>query len=396
MAAQTTTKTEGLYLHGPKVLELESRDLEAPQPDEIQIAIRSTTICGSDLHYFSHFRNGDITVKEPLCLGHESAGEITALGSEVHKNHPHLQEGQLVAVECGVPCGECDVCKLKRYNICPQLRFRSSGSKFPHYQGTLQKKINHPAQWVHKLPDALDCEIGALLEPLAVAVQAVDKAEKFALPSVHEDCLVFGAGAVGLLCCLAARAAGWKRIVIADIDQQRLLFAVENGFADAAYLVKRPKALDPTNKMAVAKETAEQIARMDWPDTGSRVGRLQVVFECTGVQSCIQTSFYATVSGGAVISIGLGVPVHEIPMSEMMTREVALIPTWRYAACYEKAIDTAIASVTETTNGKRLPDIRKLITHRFEGLQSVSEAFDVALATRDQHGTSVIKAVINF
>ena len=82
-------------------------------------------------------------------------------------------------------------------------------------------------------------------------------------------------------------------------------------------------------------------------------------------------------------------------MSEMMTREVALIPTWRYAACYERAIDTAIASVTGKKDGPKLPDIRKLITHRFQGLQSVAEAFDVALATRDKHGTAVIKAVIN-
>ncbi|KAI4602225.1 hypothetical protein KJ359_009463 [Pestalotiopsis sp. 9143b] len=352
MATQTITKTEGLYLHGPKEFRHESRELAPPKPDEVQIAVRSNTICGSDLHYFSQFRNGDITVKEPLCLGHESAGQITALGSDVHKTHPHLREGDRVAVECGVPCGECDVCRWKRYNICPKLRFRSSGSKFPHYQGTLQKQINHPAQWVHKLPDALDCEVGALLEPLAVAVQAVDKAEKFALPSVHESCLVFGAGAVGLLCCLAARASGWKRIVIADIDQQRLLFAMNGGFADAAYLVKPTKALDPTNKMVVAKETAEQIAKMDWPDTGSRVGRLQVVFECTGVQSCIQTSFFA--------------------------------------------IDIAITSVSASAEKMGIPDIRKLITHRFDGLQSVAEAFDVALATRDRHGVSVIKAVINF
>ncbi|KAK6198365.1 hypothetical protein LQW54_010327 [Pestalotiopsis sp. IQ-011] len=244
MATQTITKTEGLYLHGPKEFRHESRELAPPKPDEVQIAVRSNTICGSDLHYFSQFRNGDITVKEPLCLGHESAGQITALGSDVHRTHPHLLEGDRVAVECGVLCGECDVCRWKRYNICPKLRFRSSGSKFPHYRGTLQKQINHPAQWVHKLPDALDCEAGALLEPLAVAVQAVDKAEKFALPSVHESCLVFGAG--------------------------RLLFAMNGGFADAASLVKPTKALDPTNKMVVAKETASQIAKMDWPDTGCK------------------------------------------------------------------------------------------------------------------------------
>ncbi|KAJ8125548.1 hypothetical protein O1611_g8094 [Lasiodiplodia mahajangana] len=165
-------ESKGQYLHGAKDLRTETRSLPPLAPDEIQVAIRSTTLCGSDLHYYSHFANGDILVREPLCLGHESSGEITSLGTNVSATHPSLKVGDSVALEVGVPCGDCGNCRKQRYNVCPQLRFRSSGSKFPHYQGTLQERVNHPASWVHKLPPALDYETGALLEPLSVAVHA--------------------------------------------------------------------------------------------------------------------------------------------------------------------------------------------------------------------------------
>lgn len=137
---------QGQYLHGPGALQLEARPLPDPEASEVQIAIRSVTLCGSDLHYFSHYRNGSITVREPLCLGHEAAGEIVAVGSTVTA----FQLGDKVAVECGVPCEACDLCQEGRYNLCAKMRFRSSGSAFPHYQGTLQERINHPAKWTHK------------------------------------------------------------------------------------------------------------------------------------------------------------------------------------------------------------------------------------------------------
>jgi L-iditol 2-dehydrogenase len=112
----------------------------------VQVAVQTTGLCGSDLHYFNHYRNGDILVRQPLTLGHESAGVVTAVGSEVS----NLKIGDRVALEVGLPCLECGLCREGRYNICKSLRFRSSAKSFPHFQGTLQKKINHPAVYCHK------------------------------------------------------------------------------------------------------------------------------------------------------------------------------------------------------------------------------------------------------
>lgn len=139
-------KTRASVLHGPKDLRIETRQLPEPAPHEVQIAIRSTGLCGSDLHYYNHGRNGDIIVQEPMSLGHESAGVVSAVGTAVSG----FSVGDKVALEVGVPCRECDRCKEGRYNICKALRFRSSAKSFPHFQGTLQERLNHPAEWCHK------------------------------------------------------------------------------------------------------------------------------------------------------------------------------------------------------------------------------------------------------
>jgi L-iditol 2-dehydrogenase len=124
----------------------EDRSIFPPGPTDLQISVRSTGLCGSDLHYYRHYRNGDIIVQEPMSLGHESAGVVVGLGSEVSD----FKVGDKVALEVGQPCENCDRCKEGRYNICKGMRFRSSAKSFPHAQGTLQDRINHPAAWCHK------------------------------------------------------------------------------------------------------------------------------------------------------------------------------------------------------------------------------------------------------
>ncbi|KAI3330704.1 alcohol dehydrogenase [Ustulina deusta] len=387
------SESTGKYLHAAKDLRTETRPLPPLAPDEVQVAIRSTTLCGSDLHYYSHFANGDILVREPLCLGHESAGEITSLGSQVPTTHPSLKVGDTVALEVGVPCDNCDNCQHQRYNICPQLRFRSSGSKFPHYQGTLQERVNHPASWVHKISPTLDDETGALLEPLSVAVQAVRR-----VPEPPRDrsgtCLIFGAGAVGLLCSVAAQAAGYSKVIMADIDEGRLQFAQSNRYAVAIHIVRPRRGATIEEKLDIAKDTAAEIASSVWGD-GSTIGRVDATFECTGVESCIQASIYGTKPGGAIILVGLGVPNHVLPVSEMMKSEISLIPCWRYAHTYPRAIEIAVASVTGVAvGGVKLPDIRQLITHRFHGIDSLDDAMKTAGKTRDEKGMLVIKSVV--
>ncbi|CEL11503.1 hypothetical protein ASPCAL14605 [Aspergillus calidoustus] len=383
MSTQSTSK--GQYLHGPKTLILEERPLSAPAPDEVQIAIRSTTLCGSDVHYYTYNRNGSIQVKEPLCGGHEAAGEIIAVGSNIAEANG-LRVGDHVAIESGVACSDCTKCARGQYNVCPKLRFRSSGASFPHFQGTLQEYVNHPAKWCHKLPESLSFDDGALLEPLSVCIHAVRKARM----AKGDTCLVFGAGAVGLLSAAVAKIEFGSQVVIADIDSGRVGFAVKQGFADVGYVVTPKTGETVEAKFAIARGVAEDIGKLEWP-AGGQVRRFDAVLECTGIESCVQASIYATDSGGKVVLIGMGTATQTWPISELTGREIDIVAVWRYANCYPRAIEIMMSMAREGL----VPDARKLITHRFAGLESIPEAYTTAAKTKDEKGNLVIKTVVN-
>lgn len=249
-----------------------------PEPDELQISVASTGLCGSDLHYYSQYRNGDILVKEPLSLGHESSGTVAAVGNDVSDFRP----GDKVALEVGLPCEECQRCLEGRYNICKDMRFRSSGKSMPHFQGTLQERINHPAKWCYRLPDDMDLDTGTLLEPLGVALHAFRRSQ---MP-INGTVLVFGAGTVGLLTAAVAMLKGASNVVIADIDAGRLDFAVQSGFAHSSYTVPMRRGNDIEESLAIARETAAEVGKID------SIGEFDVTMECTGVPSCVQAGIY--------------------------------------------------------------------------------------------------------
>jgi len=339
-------------------------------------------LCGSDLHYFNHFRNGDIIVREPLTLGHESAGIITAVGSDVAE----LQVGDHVALEVGQPCEKCELCVSGRYNICREMRFKSSAKAYPHAQGTLQDEIVHPAKWCHKLPPNVSLELGALVEPLSVALHASERAGL----SPGSTVLVFGAGTVGLLCAAITKVlVPSSRVVIADIQEDRVKFAVKNGFADAFVVVpmKRPTTVE--DKLAFAKEMAESVKAIILPGEDKPLGEVSATYECTGGEICLQASIYSTAPGGRIMIIGMGTPIQTLPISAAALREVDLIGVFRYAGTYPKVIELL------ASGRPGLPDFTKLITQRFYGMESIPKAFDMAARVKDDQGNLVLKVMVN-
>jgi L-iditol 2-dehydrogenase len=207
-----------------------------------------------------------------------------------------------------------------------------------------------------------------------------------------------------------AKYKGCGHIAICDIDERRVEFAVENGFAQAGMTVQRkPKPVNAEEEMSYAREFANEIANLSWPH-GGKVGKPSVTFECTGVPSCVQGSIFvsrlmdaelmnnakrvlqATNSGGKVMLVGMGTPNHLLPLSEAGAREIDLMPTWRYAHCY----DESIRVMDMAAHGTFKPDIRTLITHRFSGLSSVPDAFAAALEPGNLKDNLLIKAVIDY
>ncbi|CAL1699105.1 unnamed protein product [Somion occarium] len=363
-------------LHGAKDLRYEDRTLWPPQQGHVQVAVLATGLCGSDLHYYMHGRNGDFALQAPLVLGHESAGIVTAVGPGV-KN---FVTGQRVAIEAGIMCRDCSYCKKGRYNLCKNMRFASSAKTFPHLDGTLQDRMNHPAHVLHPLPDNCSFEQAALAEPLSVLLHASRRAS-FTSSSAPSTVLVFGVGAIGLLACALAKSYGATRVVAIDINQARLNFAKEQGFAEQVY------CLSMTDR---AKTTEDQLKRAR-ENVGAALSAFgepdgfDLVFECTGAEPCIQMSIHAAITGGKVMLVGMGSRNVTLPLSAAALREVDIQGSFRYANTYPEAL-ALLAS------GK-LPNIEKIITHRF-GLEESKRAFELLAKGRDEDGRMVIKVMI--
>lgn len=134
-------------------------------------------------------------------------------------------------------------------------------------------------------------DLGAILEPLSVAIHAARRAQV----APKSTTLVFGAGAVGLLCAAMAKASGSAHVIIADIDKGRVDFATQNSFAHAGFVVPMKRGQTVEEKLEIAKDTAALTAQLQ--DTqGQPVGEVDVVFECTGVESCLQAGIYVPLS----------------------------------------------------------------------------------------------------
>ncbi|KAF8137452.1 GroES-like protein [Boletus edulis] len=361
-------------LCGPKDLRVEERPIWPPRYNHAQVAVRATGLCGSDLHYYLEGRNGDFALQAPLVLGHEAAGVIVSVGPGV----TNLVPSQRVAIEAGVMCQNCNYCDSGRYNLCKGMRFASSAKTFPHLDGTLQDRMNHPAYVLHPLPDSCSFEEAALAEPLSVLIHASRRA---GLRS-GQRILVFGAGAIGILACALAKSCGASQVMAIDINQQRLDFAKDNGFAHQVHclpITHQPKTSE--EQLRIARENVSQaLANFQVPDG------FDIVFECTGVESCIQMSIYGAVTGGKVMLVGMGTRNVMLPLSAAALREVDIQGSFRYANTYADAI-ALLAS------GK-LPNIGKLVTHRV-GLDDTARAFELLARGKDEDGNMVLKVMIN-
>uniref|UniRef100_A0A804LUI7 Alcohol dehydrogenase-like N-terminal domain-containing protein n=1 Tax=Zea mays TaxID=4577 RepID=A0A804LUI7_MAIZE len=165
-------------------------------PYDVRVRMKAVGICGSDVHYLREMRIAHFVVKEPMVIGHECAGVVEEVGAGVM----HLSVGDRVALEPGVSCWRCRHCKGGRYNLCEDMKFFAT----PPVHGSLANQVVHPADLCFKLPDGVSLEEGAMCEPLSVGVHACRRAGV----GPETGVLVVGAGPIGLVSLLAARAFG--------------------------------------------------------------------------------------------------------------------------------------------------------------------------------------------
>eukprot|EP01018_Ginkgo_biloba_P011939 Gb_04942 [translate_table: standard] len=342
------------WLYGINDLRIESFKLPSVGPHDVRVRMKAVGICGSDVHYLKTLRCADFIVKEPMVIGHECAGIIDEVGSDVK----HLVVGDRVALEPGVSCWRCRLCKEGYYNLCEEMKFFAT----PPVHGSLANQIVHPADLCFKLPDNVSLEEGAMCEPLSVGVHACRRASA----GVETNILVMGAGPIGLVTMLSARAFGAPRIIIADVDEQRLSMAKKLG-ADDCILVS-------TN----AQDIEEEVTRIQ----NAMGADINVTFDCAGFAKTMSTALKATCAGGKVCLVGMGHNEMTVPLTPAAAREVDVVGVFRYRNTWPLCIEFL-------RSGK--VDVKPLITHRFGFSQKeVEEAFETSA-----RGGNAIKVMFN-
>lgn len=323
--------------------------MPVPGPDDAIVKIEYCGVCGSDIHYYSRGRIGDYIVRGEFILGHEVSGTVFEVGSKVKD----LKPGDRVALEPGIACGKCEQCKQGRYNLCRDIKFFAT----PPVQGALQTYVKHPADMCFKLPENVSTRAGALVEPLSVGLHACGQGDV----KLGDSVVILGAGCIGLVTLLSAKAMGASNVIVVDLYNTRLEAAKRFG---ANHVINA--------REENVEECISEILSGDGAD---------VVIETAGAEKTIYQTPFLAKRGGTVVLVGMAVePSLQYNMAQVMSKELTIKSVFRYRNLYPVAIN-AIADGSI--------DVEQIITHEFK-FDDVKQAFDTVIADAE----NVIKAVI--
>jgi 2-desacetyl-2-hydroxyethyl bacteriochlorophyllide A dehydrogenase len=317
------------FIAGKETIDV--RDAADPRPaqGEVVVRVRSCGICGSDLHFY----HGQFPANPKISPGHEFAGEIAEVGEGV----TGWTVGERVCVEPITACQACEYCRSGRYHLCP--RHLLLGTFAP---GAMAEYVAVPAYTLYHLPHPLDFEIGALAEPLAVAVHGLHIVGLKA----GERVLVMGSGAIGVMSVLAARRSGAEVIATYRHDHQ----------AEAALAAG-----------------ASRVVR-DGETAGLEKDGIDVVVETVGGTAPTLSQAMGIVrSGGRVSVLGLFGGTESLNALGLVLKEVTVVGGITYCRPGLRSdFDVALSILAESADVAR-----SLITHRF-GLEEAGEAFATA------------------
>lgn len=271
---------------------------EVPIPeiadDEILVRVRACGICGSDVHGYDGSTGRRIP---PLIMGHEVSGVVERVGARVEGFAP----GDRVAMDSTLICGECGYCREGRTNLCDRRKVMGVATPDFRRDGAYAEYVAVPVRSVYLIPDTLAFEHAALVEPLSVAAHAVARAEKAGRGPVA----VIGTGMIGLLIVQVLREAGYREIIAVDVNPSRLELARKFG--------------------------ATQTIDARGIDVPARVRELtggagaDTSFEVVGVTATIETAVRSVRKGGSVVLVGNVSPKVEIPLQDVVSRELTLL-----------------------------------------------------------------------
>ncbi len=340
--ARDMSMMKAAFCTGKHTIELREADAPAPGAGEVLVQVRACGICGSDLHFY----NGDFPAMASVSPGHEFCGEVAGVGDGVSGFAP----GDRVAVEPIRSCRECAYCRTGRYHICAKRALM--GTFVP---GGLAEYVCVPAYTLYALPDALDWELGALTEPLAVAVHGLHIVDL----AMGERVLVMGSGAIGLLSVLAAKAAGAGEVIVTFRHEHQGRAAMSAG----------------ADRVLHDSETG-----------GLEKAGIDVVVETVGGAAPTLSQALGIVrAGGRIAVLGVFTQAVQLNALGLMLKEVKMAGGITYCRPGQHTdFDTALGILQSQ------PDrARAIITHRFP-LEEAAQAF----ATAADKSTGAIKVQV--
>jgi L-iditol 2-dehydrogenase len=326
-----------------------------PGPGEVLLRVTAVGICGSDLHSYKDARLGDLTLQSPLVLGHEFAGVVEAVGSgpdNLDGNFQSLAPGLRVAVDPAQPCWHCEMCELGQPNLCLHLHFCGS---YPDH-GSLCQWLHMPTRSCFPIPDSLDDASAAMLEPLGIAIHAIDLAKI----RVADSVAILGAGSVGLFILQLARLSGAQPIFVSDKFPWRLEAAHHYGAI--------PINCDETDPVKAVLSATH--------------GRgVDVAIEAAWADHSVQQGAEMARLGGRMVIVGISENDRlELKHSTVRRKGLTIRLARRMKHTYPRAIRLARSGVV---------DLLGVVSHRFP-LEKAPEAFAMNAAYQDR----VIKVMI--
>jgi L-iditol 2-dehydrogenase len=301
-----------LLLSEYKHLEVTTLPVPVPEPSDVLIQVAACGICGSDVHGYDGTSGRRIP---PIVMGHEAAGIVAAIGSNVNG----LKVGDRVTFDSTVYCGVCAFCRKGEMNLCDDRQVVGVSCGDYSRAGAFAEYVAVPARIVYKLPENLGFAEAAMLEAVSVALHAVAVSKL----QGGETALVIGAGMIGLLTLQAAHVAGCSRVFIADIDPTRLKAAAKLG-ADEMIL-------------ASGEELTHEVLRLT-----ARRG-VDVVLEAVGRNETIATAIDSVRKGGTVTLIGNITPQVNLPLQKVVSRQIRLQGSCASSGEYPEAMELMAA-----------------------------------------------------
>ncbi len=327
---------------------LEMQDVPPPEPaeDEVLIRVKVCGICGSDVHGIDGSTGRRIP---PVIMGHEAAGIVERTGSRVNG----LAPGDRVTFDYTIYCGRCRFCLRGRVNLCENRRVLGVSCGEYRRHGAFAELVAVPGHIVYRIPDPVTFEEAALIEPLSVAVHAVDRVR----PRLGDLAVVVGGGMIGQLVAQAARAAGCRAVVVVEPDEYRRGLALKLGAA---------AVLSP------AEASPQRLN--DW--FGAPLA--EVVFDAVGTAESLALSLSLLEKGGACGLVGNVAPQVPLPLQAAVTREYTLLGCCAsqadYARCLELSAGGKISVaplISRTAPLEEGPKWFDVLYHRREPLMKV-------------------------